>query len=197
MGKGSYPSPNPELVLLIKLFSHITPCPEKLAFHYPYPSVLLKTTHSGFPVAQWLRICLPVQGTWVWYLIWGDPTCQAATKPIHRNHWVLTLELTCCNYGAMSLEPMCHKRTLCNEKPLYHSWRVGPLTTTRESLCTAVKTQCAIKLKTKSKNNSLFTSQFKYHFFRKCLVHQHYFDEYYNHQNWLFFFLLYDLTKLL
>ena len=28
-------------------------------------------------VAQWLRICLPMQGTQVWSLVWEDPTCWA------------------------------------------------------------------------------------------------------------------------
>ena len=29
-------------------------------------------------VAQWMRICLPLQGTWVWSLVWEDPTCLGA-----------------------------------------------------------------------------------------------------------------------
>ena len=32
-------------------------------------------------VAQWLRICLPVQGTRVRALVWEDPTCHGATGP--------------------------------------------------------------------------------------------------------------------
>ena len=31
-------------------------------------------------VAQWLRICLPMQGTRVRALVWEDPTCRGATK---------------------------------------------------------------------------------------------------------------------
>ena len=34
-------------------------------------------------VAQWLRIRLPMQGTWVRALVWEDPTCHGATKPMH------------------------------------------------------------------------------------------------------------------
>ena len=30
-------------------------------------------------VAQWLRIRLPMQGTWVQSLVWEDPTCRGAT----------------------------------------------------------------------------------------------------------------------
>ena len=37
-------------------------------------------------VAQWLRIHLPMQGTRVRALIWGDPTCRGATKPVHHNY---------------------------------------------------------------------------------------------------------------
>ena len=33
-------------------------------------------------VAQWLRIHLPIQGTWVRALVWEDPTCRRATKPV-------------------------------------------------------------------------------------------------------------------
>ena len=32
-------------------------------------------------VVQWPRICLPMQGTWVWSLVWEDPSCLRATKP--------------------------------------------------------------------------------------------------------------------
>ena len=38
-------------------------------------------------VAQWLRICLPVQGTWVRALVWEDPTCCGATGPVSHNYW--------------------------------------------------------------------------------------------------------------
>ena len=37
-------------------------------------------------VAQWLRICLPMQGTWVQALVWEDPTCRGATKPVRHNY---------------------------------------------------------------------------------------------------------------
>ena len=35
-------------------------------------------------VVQWIRI-LPVQGTWVRSLVWGDVTHCGATKPMYRN----------------------------------------------------------------------------------------------------------------
>ena len=36
-------------------------------------------------VAQWLRIRLPMQGTRVRALIWEDPTCRGATRPVSHN----------------------------------------------------------------------------------------------------------------
>ena len=37
-------------------------------------------------VAQWLRICLPMQGTRVRALVWEDPTCRRATRPVSHNY---------------------------------------------------------------------------------------------------------------
>ena len=37
-------------------------------------------------MAQWLRICLPMQGTWVRALVQEDPTCRGATKPMRHNY---------------------------------------------------------------------------------------------------------------
>uniref|UniRef100_A0A8C0CCV2 EMAP like 1 n=1 Tax=Balaenoptera musculus TaxID=9771 RepID=A0A8C0CCV2_BALMU len=37
-------------------------------------------------VVQWLRICLPMQGTRVRSLVWEDPTCCGATKPVRHNY---------------------------------------------------------------------------------------------------------------
>ena len=59
------------------------------------------------PVARWIGIHLPIQEIWVQSLVWEDPTCHEATKPMH-------------------LEPeLPNKRSCHNEKP--------PLGTTRES----------------------------------------------------------------
>ena len=41
-------------------------------------------------VVQWLRICLPMQGTCVWALVWEDPTCCGATGPMSHNYWACT-----------------------------------------------------------------------------------------------------------
>ena len=46
-----------------------------------------KIQHLGASlVAQWLRICLPMQGTWVLALVWEDLTCRGATGPRSHNY---------------------------------------------------------------------------------------------------------------
>ena len=37
-------------------------------------------------VAQWLRVCLLMQGTRVRALVWEDPTCRKAAGPVSRNY---------------------------------------------------------------------------------------------------------------
>ena len=37
-------------------------------------------------VAQWLRVCLPMQGTQVRALVWEDPTCCGAAGPVSHNY---------------------------------------------------------------------------------------------------------------
>ena len=37
-------------------------------------------------VAQWLRICLSMQGTWVRALVWEDATCRGATRSVSHNY---------------------------------------------------------------------------------------------------------------
>ena len=36
-------------------------------------------------VAQWLGVCLLVQGTRVLALVWEDPTCHGAAGPVSHN----------------------------------------------------------------------------------------------------------------
>ena len=36
-------------------------------------------------VAQWLRVCLPMQGTRVRALVWEDPACRRATGPVSHD----------------------------------------------------------------------------------------------------------------
>ena len=37
-------------------------------------------------VAQWIRICLPMQGTLVQSLVWDNSTCRRATQPLCHNY---------------------------------------------------------------------------------------------------------------
>ena len=68
---------------------------------------------------QWLRIHLPMQGTQVQTLVREDPTCRGKTKPVRHNYW--------------AREPQQEKHTATKSGP--------PLSTTRENLCVAMKTQ--------------------------------------------------------
>ena len=42
--------------------------------------------HGASLVAQWLRICLLMQGTRVRALVWEDPTRHGATRPVSHNY---------------------------------------------------------------------------------------------------------------
>ena len=81
-------------------------------------------------VAQWLRIRLPMQETRVQALVWEDPTCRGATKPMHRNYWTCVLEPASHNYWAcvpQLLKPAPRarvpkqERSHRNEKPVHHN----------------------------------------------------------------------------
>ena len=49
-------------------------------------NVIIKKNTRASLVAQWLRICLRVQGTWVQALVHEDPTCPGTTKPVSHNY---------------------------------------------------------------------------------------------------------------
>ena len=51
-----------------------------------YTLLCLKWITRTSLVAQWLRIRLPMQGTWVRALVQEDPTCHGATKLVHHNY---------------------------------------------------------------------------------------------------------------
>ena len=65
-------------------------------FLYPYD--------FEWTVVQSLRVCLPMQGMWIFSLVWEDSTCWGATKLMCFNYWSL-----------------CNKRSHHNERPKYHS----------------------------------------------------------------------------
>ena len=116
--------------------------------------------HRASLAAQWLRICLPMQGTRVRALVREDPTCRGATKPVRHNYWACALEPVSHNYWArvsqilkpVRLEPVLHnKRSHRDEKPAHCNEEYPRLATTRESLRAATMTQCSQKKKKKEK----------------------------------------------
>ena len=70
-----------------------TPFPSHLAFSdtlfcvtFNHQVPALKNDFWASLVAQWLRVCLPMQGTRVRALVWEDPTCRGATRPVSHNY---------------------------------------------------------------------------------------------------------------
>ena len=84
-------------------------------------SVYLDLDICSFQVAQWIRIYLPRQGTWIQSLVWEDSTCRRATKSMHHNYWAWTLEPASCNYWYLMMQLLkpvfWNKRSHHNEKP--------------------------------------------------------------------------------
>ena len=81
-------------------------------------------------VAQWSRICLSAHEPWVQSLVWEDPACLGAMKPVSHSYWICAPEPGSCNCWAMcsnywSLHAPEHmlgnKRSHHNEKPVPHT----------------------------------------------------------------------------
>ena len=49
-------------------------------------TTLQRSKEGASLVVQWLRVHLPVQGTWVRALVREDPTCHGATKLMCHNY---------------------------------------------------------------------------------------------------------------
>ena len=61
-------------------------CPQEGDKSHARPEVLVRRCFiGGSLVAQWLRVCLPMQRTRVRALVWEDPTCCGATGPVSHN----------------------------------------------------------------------------------------------------------------
>ena len=82
---------------------------------YRFNEILIKSPRRASLVAQWLRVCLPVQGTRVRALVWEDPAFGGATGPVSHNYWA-------CASGACAPQ---------QERPRWWEaraprWRVAP-----------------------------------------------------------------------
>lgn len=113
--------------LLARITSHPTPAQLlKQCRHWEMENLLTHTLwgpkiQGGTSlVAQWMRICLPIQGTRVCSLVWEDPTCLGTTKPVVHNYWAWVPRACALQREATA---------------------ISPHTATRVSSCTATKTQ--------------------------------------------------------
>ena len=112
-------------------------------------------------VAQWIRIGLPVQGTWVQSMVREDSTSNGANKSMCHNYWANILEPESHNFWACVLQllkllyleaVLLNKRSRCNERPVHSSGGQPLLTTTAESPHRAMQTQRSQKLIINFKN---------------------------------------------
>ena len=121
----------------------------KITMLYPWNIILyvndtsinffLKRGRRTSLVVQCLRIRLPMQGTWVWFLVQEDPTCRGATKPVYHNYWACTLEPARRNYwSSRALEPANHNywahapqllKPACSRACVPQLWRLRAATT--------------------------------------------------------------------
>ena len=71
-------------VMIVKMIQNLGNIMEKIQKKFNKDLEELKSRASL--VAQWLRICLPMQGTRVRALDREDPTCRGATGPVSHTH---------------------------------------------------------------------------------------------------------------
>ena len=98
-------------------------------------------------VVQWIRICLPVQGTQVWSLVWKVPTCCGGGKPVYHDSWILNSWSLCS--ARREVTEMRSWAPQLESSPL--------LAATRKSLYTATKRTGTAKTKNDIFLESLFT----------------------------------------
>ena len=77
---------------------------------------------KGTPlVEQWIRICLPMQGTRVQFLVREDSTWYRAPKPVCHNYWAFMLQLLKPAHTEPVLHEKCHQmrspRTAAESSP--------------------------------------------------------------------------------
>ena len=93
----------------------------------------LKTTQIWTSlVVQWLKICLPIQGTWVRSLVWEDLTCLRPARTMRHNYWSPGVQSLCspprettatrspCTIPKSSPAPCNSRVPMCsNEDPVH------------------------------------------------------------------------------
>ena len=151
---------------LLFLKGTVTSLPQYLCMRYsfclthPFPSYLCSkclswnATFRTCLVVQWLRIHLPVQGTWILSLLREDSTCCVTTKPT-----------TGLAASAATEAPASAARVTWEEKPRYwkvlqHNWRV----TSTLQLEKALRQQQRLRT---AKNKYVFK---KWHIFYKVVA---------------------------
>ena len=77
MGKSIFIANNGKFLGLIRI---ILKCDEKMFS-------IKKGKRRNCPGVHWLRICLLIQRTWVWFLVQKDATSHGATKPVCHHYW--------------------------------------------------------------------------------------------------------------
>ena len=88
---------------------------------------------QGLLWTQW-EASLPVQETWVWPLIWVDPTCCKAAKPLNHNYRACAVDPGNCSCGSLCARELCSAtgEATLSEKTVRCHWRAGPACHMRE-----------------------------------------------------------------
>ena len=115
------------LLLPPSIFPSIRVFPNESVLHIRWPkywsfsfSISPSNEYSGLPifkiismktslVIQWLKILLPMQGTWVQSLVWEDPTCRGTTKPTGKHYLAWAPEPTLPNWRSCHDEKSEHR----------------------------------------------------------------------------------------
>ena len=129
----------------------------------PWSSIncIWKCKSQASLAAQWWGIYLPMQETWVQFLVREDPTCGRATEPMHHNYWACALEPGSLNcWSPSALEPALWTREATATS--------SPCTTIREQrLASATIEKPSPAMKTQHNLKQINQKNFK----RKCKSH--------------------------
>ena len=121
----SYPSPETTKSTLLALAFPLISRPHVLV----YTGYLhLEGSHHCLKLNSVAKNLPANAGDMVQSLIWEDPICRGATKPMSPNYWACAQEpRSHSDWSLCTLEPALHnKRNHHNEKPTHHNSRVAP-----------------------------------------------------------------------